>query len=84
MSFVGPRPALHNQQDLINLRYKKNIHMLIPGLTGYAQINGRDNLTIEEKVNYDEYYLKNYSFYLDIKIILLTFIKLFKIKDVHH
>lgn len=84
MSFVGPRPALHNQQDLINLRYKKNIHRLIPGLTGYAQINGRDNLTIEEKVHYDEYYLKNYSFYLDIKIILLTFVKLFKIKDVHH
>ena len=84
MSFVGPRPALYNQQDLINLRNKKNIHSLLPGLTGYAQINGRDNLSIEEKVLYDEYYLKNYSFCLDIKIILLTFLKLFKNKDVHH
>ena len=84
MSFVGPRPALFNQEDLIQLRSAKKIHKILPGLTGYAQINGRDNLSIEQKVFYDEYYLNNSSFFLDIKIITITFLKLFKNKDVHH
>jgi O-antigen biosynthesis protein WbqP len=84
MSFVGPRPALFNQEDLIQLRSAKKIHKILPGLTGYAQINGRDNLSIEQKVFYDEYYLNNSSFLLDIKIITITFLKLFKNKDVHH
>lgn len=84
MSFVGPRPALFNQEDLIKLRFEKKIHKILPGLTGYAQINGRDNLSIKEKVFYDEYYMNNNNFFFDIKIIILTFLKLFKNKDVHH
>ena len=84
MSFVGPRPALHNQKDLIKLRTQKGIHKIIPGLTGYAQINGRDSLTIEEKVKFDEFYLYNRGYILDIKIILLTILMIFKNKDIHH
>lgn len=64
MSLVGPRPALYNQDDLIELRTKKGIHGLVPGITGWAQINGRDDLPILIKVGYDEYYLKNRSFSL--------------------
>jgi O-antigen biosynthesis protein WbqP len=67
MSFVGPRPALYNQDDLIELRTKKGIHGLVPGITGWAQINGRDDLPIPIKVGYDEYYLKNRSFLFDFK-----------------
>ncbi len=75
MSFVGPRPALFNQYDLIEMRTKKNIHRLVPGITGWAQINGRDELSIIDKVFYDQYYLKNKSFFLDLKILWLTIIK---------
>ena len=74
MSIVGPRPALFNQDDLIELRTNKGVHVLTPGLTGWAQINGRDELPIPEKVEYDEYYLKNRSFLLDMKIIYQTFL----------
>ena len=72
MSIVGPRPALFNQDDLIALRTAKGVHLLTPGLTGWAQVNGRDELPIPVKVGYDEYYLKNRSLLLDLKIILLT------------
>lgn len=72
MSFVGPRPALFNQDDLLGLRTSKDIHRLVPGLTGWAQINGRDELPIPVKVEFDEYYLKNRSFLLDLKIITQT------------
>jgi O-antigen biosynthesis protein WbqP len=84
MAFVGPRPALFNQYDLIELRTKKNIHKLIPGVTGWAQVNGRDNLPIPVKVEFDEYYLKNRSFPLDLKIMLMTIIKAIKGEDVQH
>lgn len=73
MSFVGPRPALYNQYDLIHLRTERGVHHLLPGITGWAQINGRDELPIPEKVDYDEYYLKHQSFALDLKTILMTF-----------
>lgn len=72
MSFVGPRPALFNQDDLKEERTKKNLHALKPGLTGWAQINGRDELTIPEKVELDEFYKNHQSFYFDLKIIVLT------------
>jgi len=75
ISFVGPRPALYNQDDLVELRTEKGVHRLIPGITGWAQVNGRDELPIPVKVEFDEYYLKNRSFLLDLKILLMTFIK---------
>jgi len=84
MSIVGPRPALFNQDDLIELRTNKGVHVLTPGLTGWAQINGRDELPIPEKVEYDEYYLKNRSFLLDMKIIYQTFFKVAKSEGVSH
>lgn len=84
MSFVGPRPALYNQDDLIALRTAKGVHVLIPGLTGWAQINGRDELPIPVKVDFDEYYLKNRSLWLDMKIILMTFIKVLRKEGVQH
>lgn len=84
MSFVGPRPALFNQYDLIELRSKKNIHKIIPGITGWAQINGRDELPIPQKVELDEYYLKNKSFFLDLKILFLTVLKVLKKEGVSH
>ncbi len=84
MSFVGPRPALFNQHDLIELRTKKGIHILIPGLTGWAQINGRDELPIPVKVNFDEYYYKNRSFLLDMRILLMTLFKVMRCEDVDH
>jgi O-antigen biosynthesis protein WbqP len=84
MSFVGPRPALFNQDDLIKLRTQKGIHQLMPGLTGWAQINGRDELPIPVKVQYDEYYLLNRSFLLDIKIILQTVLKVVRHEGVSH
>jgi len=73
MSFVGQRPALFNQDDLIELRANKGIHKLVPGITGWAQVNGRDDIPIPLKVKYDEYYMKNKSFFLDLKILWLTF-----------
>jgi O-antigen biosynthesis protein WbqP len=75
MSFVGPRPALFNQQDLIELRTRKGLHRLIPGVTGWAQINGRDELPIPVKVQYDEYYLHHQSFGFDLQILGLTIIR---------
>lgn len=73
MSFVGPRPALYNQHDLIAMRTRHGVHTLTPGLTGWAQINGRDELSIPEKVALDLHYLQNYSFRLDMKILAATF-----------
>lgn len=78
MSVVGPRPALYNQKDLITLRTEKKIHKLVPGLTGWAQINGRDELPIPKKVQLDEEYLKRKSFFFDIKIIFMTVFKVAK------
>jgi len=84
MSFVGPRPALFNQDDLVELRNSKGIQVLIPGLTGWAQVNGRDDLPIPVKVDFDEYYLKHRSFLFDLKIILLTFCKVVRSEGVRH
>lgn len=84
MSFVGPRPALFNQDDLIDLRTKKGIHEIKPGLTGWAQINGRDEISINEKVKYDHEYLTKSSMKLDIYILWLTFVKVLKGDDVSH
>ena len=84
MSFVGPRPALFNQDDLIALRTEKGVHDLVPGLTGWAQINGRDELPIPQKVDLDVEYLHHQSLWLDIKIIWLTFIKVIKKDGVSH
>ena len=84
MAFVGPRPALFNQNDLIRLRTEKNIHKLIPGVTGWAQVNGRDTLPIPVKVEFDEYYLKNRSFALDARIMLMTIIKAMRGEGVQH
>ena len=84
MSIVGPRPALFNQDDLVALRTEKGVHKLTPGLTGWAQINGRDELPIPVKVELDEYYFNNQSFFLDMRIIFLTFIKVVKREGVTH
>ncbi|MGA7827095.1 MAG: sugar transferase [Geobacteraceae bacterium] len=84
MSFVGPRPALFNQVDLIELRTLKGVQHLIPGLTGWAQINGRDELPLLIKVDFDEQYLKNYTFTLDLQIIFRTVIKVFKREGILH
>jgi O-antigen biosynthesis protein WbqP len=84
MSFVGPRPALFNQDDLIALRTDKGVHRLTPGLTGWAQINGRDELPIPVKVDFDEYYMKNRSFTLDMRIVIQTFVKVVKREGVTH
>ena len=84
MSFVGPRPALFNQDDLIELRTKKGIHELTPGLTGWAQINGRDELPIPVKVEFDEYYLKHQSLLLDLRILYATFFKVLRKEGVTH
>jgi len=78
MSFVGPRPALWNQEDLILKREESGVNKIKPGLTGWAQINGRDTLSINEKVKFDIVYLKNQSFLFDLKIILKSFGKFFK------
>ena len=84
MSFVGPRPALFNQEDLIALRTQYGVHELIPGLTGWAQINGRDELPIPDKVKLDVEYLERQSFWFDIKILWLTFIKVIRRDGVSH
>ncbi|MBV5329602.1 MAG: sugar transferase [Chlorobium sp.] len=84
MSFVGPRPALFNQDDLIELRTQKGVHRLTPGLTGWAQINGRDELPIPVKVEFDEYYLQNRSFTFDMKIIIQTILKVVQREGVIH
>jgi O-antigen biosynthesis protein WbqP len=84
MSFVGPRPALFNQDDLIELRTEKGIHKIAPGLTGWAQINGRDNIPIPVKVEFDHFYMMHRSFSFDIKILLLTLLKVIKKEGVSH
>ena len=84
MSLVGPRPALFNQYDLIDLRACEGVDQLLPGLTGWAQVNGRDELSIEDKVALDVYYLKNQSFWLDIKILWMTLIKVLRREGVSH
>jgi O-antigen biosynthesis protein WbqP len=84
MSFIGPRPALFNQDDLIELRTTKGIHKLVPGITGWAQVNGRDDIPIPLKVKYDEYYMKNKSFLMDLKILYMTLLKVVKAEGVSH
>jgi O-antigen biosynthesis protein WbqP len=84
MSFVGPRPALFNQDDLISLRSEKGVYKLVPGLTGWAQVNGRDELPIPQKVGLDVEYLKRRSFLFDIYILWLTFLKVLKRDGVSH
>ena len=84
MSFVGPRPALYNQDDLIALRTERGVHRLTPGLTGWAQVNGRDELPIPVKVEYDVYYLHNRSLLLDLKIMAMTFFKVLRSEGVKH
>jgi O-antigen biosynthesis protein WbqP len=84
MSFVGPRPALFNQSDLITLRTQQGVHELVPGLTGWAQINGRDELPIPQKVALDVHYLHNQSFWFDIKILFLTALKVIRRDNVTH
>ena len=84
MSFVGPRPALFNQDDLIALRTERGVHRLIPGITGWAQINGRDDIPIPKKVEFDEYYLHHRSFMFDLKILFLTFFKVTRAENVSH
>jgi len=84
MSLVGPRPALFNQDDLIALRTAGGVHQLIPGVTGWAQINGRDELPISEKVKLDEWYLKNRSAWLDLKILGMTVFKVIRKEGVVH
>ena len=84
MSLVGPRPALFNQDDLIALRTAGGVHQLTPGVTGWAQVNGRDELPIPEKVKLDEWYLKNRSFWLDLKILGMTVFKVIRKEGVVH
>jgi O-antigen biosynthesis protein WbqP len=84
MSFVGPRPALFNQDDLVALRTHYGVDKLVPGLTGWAQINGRDELPIPEKVKLDVDYMNNQSFLFDLKIILLTFLKVLRRDGIQH
>jgi O-antigen biosynthesis protein WbqP len=84
MSFVGPRPALFNQHDLVALRTQAGVHALIPGLTGWAQINGRDELPIPQKVELDIEYLRQKSLLFDLKIILLTGLKVIRRDNVTH
>jgi O-antigen biosynthesis protein WbqP len=78
MSFVGPRPALYNQDDLISLRATQGIDNLLPGITGWAQVNGRDNLLLQEKVGLDKEYLEKQSFWFDLKILWMTLLKVLK------
>ena len=84
MSFVGPRPALFNQSDLIQLRTQQGVHELLPGLTGWAQVNGRDEIPIPEKVKLDAVYLRKQSFWFDIRIIWMTFLKVIHRDNVSH
>ena len=84
MSFVGPRPALFNQQDLIALRTEQGVHRLVPGLTGWAQVNGRDELPIPDKVKLDMAYLERQSLVFDIRILWLTFVKVIQRDGVSH
>ncbi len=84
MSFVGPRPALFNQYDLVALRTQCGVDALVPGLTGWAQVNGRDALSIPDKVQFDLEYLQKRSFAMDMKILYMTFVKVMRRAEVSH
>ncbi len=84
MSLVGPRPVLQNQRDLIDARTALGIHILTPGLTGWAQVNGRDEIPLDLKVKYDQEYLEQKSFLMDLKILLMTVWKVLRLEDVVH
>jgi len=84
MSVVGPRPALFNQDDLVELRTAAGVHVLVPGLTGWAQVRGRDSLPIPVKVEFDKYYLDHHSLFFDLKVIGLTLIQVIKGDGVDH
>ena len=84
MSFVGPRPALFNQHDLMALRTQAGVHALVPGLTGWAQVNGRDELPIPDKVKLDVAYLQRQSLWFDLRILWLTFVKVLRRDGVSH
>jgi O-antigen biosynthesis protein WbqP len=84
MSFVGPRPALFNQSDLVELRTQKGIHRLVPGITGWAQINGRDELPIPLKVQFEQAYLQRRSFAFDLRVMWLTLFRVFQSRGVSH
>ena len=84
MSFVGPRPALFNQDDLISLRLENDLDKLIPGLTGWAQVNGRDELSIPEKVALEVEYMQKKSFWFDLKILWMTFLRVINNQGVSH
>ena len=84
MSFVGPRPALYNQDDLVDLRTEEGVNQLIPGLTGWAQVNGRDELPIPDKVRLDVEYMERQSFWFDLKILWMTFLKVVRRVGVAH
>ncbi|MDO9602192.1 MAG: sugar transferase [Rhodocyclaceae bacterium] len=84
MSFVGPRPALFNQDDLVALRTAQGVHELVPGLTGWAQVNGRDDLPIFEKVRLDAEYMQKESFWFDMRILRMTFVKVLRREGVSH
>lgn len=84
MSFVGPRPALFNQDDLVALRTERGVHELVPGLTGWAQVNGRDELPIPDKVALDVEYLRRHSFLFDLRILWLTVVKVIRRDGVSH
>jgi len=84
MSFVGPRPALFNQDDLIALRTEAGVHELVPGLTGWAQVNGRDELPIPQKVALDAEYLRRQSLAFDLRILWLTALKVLRSDGVAH
>ena len=84
MNFVGPRPALFNQNDLIDLRIKEGVDKLLPGITGWAQVNGRDELSIPDKVALDVEYMNRKSFFFDLKIIWMTFLKVINSQGISH
>jgi len=84
MSFIGPRPALHNQDDLIALRTQQGVDKLLPGITGWAQVNGRDELSISDKVAFDVEYLNHQSFWFDMKILRMTLLKVLNRDGVSH
>ncbi len=84
MVFVGPRPALYNQDDLMALRVRAGVDQLLPGITGWAQVNGRDEISLEEKVRYEKEYVSRKSLWFDLKIIGITFLKVLNSKGVKH
>lgn len=84
MSFVGPRPALFNQEDLIGMRTAFGVHRSVPGLTGWAQVNGRDDIPIKQKVELDYEYVNDHNFWFDLKILWLTFFKVVRKSNISH